>query len=429
MSGRYTEFQKRYQNQRYVFMEKTRVCNRGSVRYEREKASKRSEFRLSDGFAAAVRALPKSYDSFRYSRFLDEWGTHVVTEVRVGSKYIEQFYSSFQEAYTYALNQYSLSTSASASFLTISGSVSLNVDRLVQSSSFLSSRTSTRKVTTMGSSIYWDTVNNKWVTPLNTQLTEPISVSVVQIDEFLSSAYTTDQSVLSRKSGLSRALANYPSYRGSRSSTDYSLAIPIVWPRGTYGLVKPINGCPSASWNSGYRYHDTEDGPYANNHWSGRFDLAGKKWRNNMIWEFCMKLFDDKVNYVWPKGQYCILKKYSCPSGFHYGAIYWDDADHGNENSAGGTLPDGSYDINTRIDFCCRKDGDPARAILLPTSRQFILVSATDRCQKVHGMSVSLQWFYWDNEDTNNADFKSGMPPYETGGSRNHKLYFCYYYK
>jgi hypothetical protein len=21
------------------------------------------------------------------------------------------------------------------------------------------------------------------------------------------------------------------------------------------------------------------------------------------------------------------------------------------------------------------------------------------------------------------------MPPYETGGSRNHKLYFCYYYK
>jgi hypothetical protein len=431
LSGRYKDFQKKYQYRKSVFFEKSRVCYRGSARYEQEKARGRSDFRLADGFAAAIRALPLNYSRNEHNRFLDEWGTHVVTGVRVGSKYTEHFRSSFQKAYTYALNQYGFGTSASASFFTFSTSVSLKADKLTQDSSFVSSLRSTRKVTTKGSSIYWDTIRNVWVTPSNNEFTEPIAITIRRIDEFLTPAYTTDQTVLKRKSGLSKALQSMYVYSKGLywwwlRPRDVPLTVPIEWPSGTYGLVRPSgSGCPSG-WNSGYRYHDTEDSD-SNNQWSSTLHLAGFRAKNNMRWEFCMKLFDNGIGYQWPKGQYCILKKSSCPHGFHDGWIFWDDEDHDNRNSAGGTLPDGTYDKNTKMGFCCRTDGNPDRAILLPTSKPFILVAATNRCQKVRGMSTYPQWFRWDDEDNDNIDSRSGKAPYDTGGSKDHKLHFCYY--
>ena len=425
-SARYKDVQKRYLQQREIFVEKQRTCNRGTFRYERERASSRADFKLADGFAAAVRALPSSYTRSQYGRFLDEWGTHVVTQITVGSKYIEHFQSSFQEAYTYALNQYAIGVSGSASSLSFSGSISLNVDHLVTSSSSTSLFKSAYKVTAIGSTIYWDRARNQWVFPLRPEMKEPIAIAIRPITEFLSSAYTTDTHILSRARGLSTALYDYASYRRALPGSDGPLTALIVWPKGNYGLVQPTSGCPSNSWNIGYRHHDTEDDG-SNNQWSSGYSLAGYKGRNNMKWEFCMKLFTNAINYQWPKGQYCILKKNNCPSGFHYGNIYWDDEDDDNANSAGGTLPDGSYNSNTRIDFCCRKDGDPERVIVLPTSKPFILVKATDKCQKVSGMTASHQWFRWDDEDDNNSDSRGGMSPYDTGGSNNHKLNFCYY--
>lgn len=40
--------------------------------------------------------------------------------------------------------------------------------------------------------------------------------------------------------------------------------------------------------------------------------------------------------------------------GFNDGSVYWDDEDAGNANSRGGTLPSGSFDDDTRINYCCR---------------------------------------------------------------------------
>jgi CUB/sushi domain-containing protein len=40
--------------------------------------------------------------------------------------------------------------------------------------------------------------------------------------------------------------------------------------------------------------------------------------------------------------------------GFSSGYVYWDDEDLNNDNSRGGALPDGTYDKNTRIYYCCR---------------------------------------------------------------------------
>lgn len=205
--------------------------------------------------------------------------------------------------------------------------------------------------------------------------------------------------------------------------------MPVVWPGGTYGLVQPSGGCPvdgNSRWYTGWRYHDTEDSG-SSNAWSSPYNLAGSVAKNNMKWQFCIKVSNGKYNYQWPPGRYCILKKATCPPKFTPGHIYWDDEDKNNRNDEGGYLPDGSYSTNTRIDFCCRNDGSTADHIILPTNKPFILVATGTLCQNVYGMNVSHQWFKWDDEDDDNND--SGSGPYDDGGSRNHKLHFCYYTK
>ena len=41
-------------------------------------------------------------------------------------------------------------------------------------------------------------------------------------------------------------------------------------------------------------------------------------------------------------------------AGFQSGYIYWDDQDISNHNEAKGSLPDGEYNKNTKIYYCCR---------------------------------------------------------------------------
>lgn len=69
--------------------------------------------------------------------------------------------------------------------------------------------------------------------------------------------------------------------------------------------------------------------------------------------------------------------------GLHKGRIQWDDEDDDNENKKEGVLPDGKYDRNTHIEFCCRTDGYAAVPIYLPTDKPFILFSNAQRCQEV----------------------------------------------
>jgi len=48
-----------------------------------------------------------------------------------------------------------------------------------------------------------------------------------------------------------------------------------------------------------------------------------------------------------------------------------------------GKLPDGVYNRNTKIFFCCRRDGSADLPIVLPTSVPFYLLKFGDSCQKV----------------------------------------------
>ena len=48
-----------------------------------------------------------------------------------------------------------------------------------------------------------------------------------------------------------------------------------------------------------------------------------------------------------------------------------------------GTVPDGVYDRNTKIYYCCRDDGHFTTPIVLPTEVPFYLIKKGEHCQQV----------------------------------------------
>ena len=209
--------------------------------------------------------------------------------------------------------------------------------------------------------------------------------------------------------------------------------IPLLWPDGTYGLPQPKTGCPKgAGFNflHGWRKHDTEDGK--------NLHIAIKKHlRGNLPCDitryFCMKrLRKANIHFRrpdWPSGRYCIYKKGHCPQGFKSGFLFWDDEDTWNTNDAGGSLPDGVYNRNTKIYYCCRNDSNHETPILLPFTDPFYLIRIGGKCQEVFGMNVIDGWLQWDDENFRNRDSRG--PPgglYPDTRIPDHRVHFCYYF-
>jgi hypothetical protein len=53
------------------------------------------------------------------------------------------------------------------------------------------------------------------------------------------------------------------------------------------------------------------------------------------------------------------------------GSIKWDDEDGTNKNSKGGTLPNGTFDDDTLIEYCCQDQGLWSDSIELPLDKPF----------------------------------------------------------
>lgn len=208
--------------------------------------------------------------------------------------------------------------------------------------------------------------------------------------------------------------------------------MPLVWPDGTYGLPKAKAGCPKGEgfdFISGWRKFDTENSG-TTNLFSSPIHLSGHFGRD-ITESFCIKRTAQGNRKFrrkqWPKGNYCIYKKGDCPIGFKQGWVYWDDENHGNRNSKKGALPDGRYNRNTLIRFCCRHDGSYRDPIALPTSTPFYLLRHGGHCQKVLGMKVRDEFVRWDDENYRNADSHGGSYPDDK--FPNHMMHFCYYQK
>ncbi|XP_015773687.1 PREDICTED: uncharacterized protein LOC107351897, partial [Acropora digitifera] len=129
------------------------------------------------------------------------------------------------------------------------------------------------------------------------------------------------------------------------------------------------------------------------------------------------------------EGQYCIYKKGSGPECLNGGFVYWDDDDtYLNKNRHSGTLPDGVYSVNTKIEFCCSTDGNNNKPVVLPAKKPFYLLAyKLRRCQMVKWAVSNLEWIYYDTEDRSNKDNRRGAFPYDAA-KQHPTIYYCYYH-
>lgn len=149
-----------------------------------------------------------------------------------------------------------------------------------------------------------------------------------------------------------------------------------------------------------------------------------------MIWYFCVNTSPRDPRHPWPRGSYCVFAKNGCPNGFRTGTIKLDDEDISNRNRKSGTLPDGVYDRDTLYRFCCRSDAPHHQAIPLPSAAPFILFQpqGARACQQVSGMRVSVEWFKWDCEDSNNRNERKPFHPRDARLDGDVQLIMCYYH-
>ncbi|XP_072180200.1 uncharacterized protein [Diadema setosum] len=433
-SSQYQEVKDATENSRHVFFEDRLVCNLGKARYLEELA-RVDRHPLSRSFVIDACALPESYTDGQndYIDFLDNWGSAVVVEVDVGVKTVDRYRATVAKFVQYLRENNEKSLKPGGKFQDYADSM------IVDMKAFTAEMTSTTR--------FGDLINT--VTVGGDSFTEPIAVRIKSMHEFFSQDYwqlfddyvadgLCEASFLTRlsatRANIRRALENLPASKHAQLSSDPSVQVPVTWPYGTYSLPMPQVGCPTSHfyWQTGSRYQDTEN-YLPNNYWSDPCHLQGPYYRVSVEQNFCSKTnaAEDEYNWAWPAGEYCVFKKGNeCPDGFQEGWVQWDDSDVLNSNQLTGQVPEGVYDRDTLIYFCCREDGFASNPITLPTDDRFFLFKKSQQCQEVSGMRVSEEWFRWDGEDDRIVfrDYLGGSTPYNTGEDSDHLIHYCYYY-
>ena len=127
-------------------------------------------------------------------------------------------------------------------------------------------------------------------------------------------------------------------------------------------------------------------------------------------------------------GEYCIYQQGgTCPENMNSGWLKWDDEDDNNNNQKRGRLPDGTYNKDTVIRYCCQTKGNWDASIELPVSQPFYLLTSSatgsPKCQIVMWALSYLEYIVFDTEDDRNADKEGGYHVFLQG----RKLYYCYY--
>ena len=203
------------------------------------------------------------------------------------------------------------------------------------------------------------------------------------------------------------------------------MKVSVHWPDGTYALPKATWGCPQG-WHRGYTLQHTQK--YNHKSRGVESKMAVGVYRNRIRFQYCVKTSRKKNNIQWPRGTYCIAKKGRCPRGFREGGIHWDDYNFFNKNWRWGELPDGRYNRDTTVKYCCRSDGNHKAPMALPTDKPFVLYRYGHHCQRVMGMRYTQLYIKWNDNNIFNRDKCWGWHP-DTTCRKDQVLDFCYYYK
>ncbi|XP_015773686.1 PREDICTED: uncharacterized protein LOC107351896 [Acropora digitifera] len=105
---------------------------------------------------------------------------------------------------------------------------------------------------------------------------------------------------------VSNATDSYTGFNASYNFIERRATDPIKWPAGTYGIPKPVSGCPIADgfqWMTGWRSQDTHDDE-SNNNKSVSFHLDAVVDKKKVRRSFCLKISTakDQNRTTWPTG-------------------------------------------------------------------------------------------------------------------------------
>ncbi|KAL9974320.1 hypothetical protein ACROYT_G011342 [Oculina patagonica] len=108
LSSKYEKVSKSTSKGETVYRDCTEICNKGAARYRLGEVQAR-QWTLTDEFAYSVCQLPVKYKrGDEYFQFLEDWGTHVVIKVILGTKTITRFTSTLQEFMSFASENVSI---------------------------------------------------------------------------------------------------------------------------------------------------------------------------------------------------------------------------------------------------------------------------------------------------------------------------------
>ena len=403
-------------------------------------SSYRSMDQLDANFIYAICELPLTYNRTAYTHILQEFGTHIITKVRLGNITVKRtsfpqttvLSEALKTSQTQGVEVFSIG-SPSSERMTSEHQVSALQLHAAMDSVVRKSKTTKQESGNPAVMV------NKIEEPIGFTLREIAyfvtkdRISAANLGQFCQHLSDNDAAVQQVKMGLVTALTNYAQEMAAKHSPPLStrptiepttpsppkttttaprISLPTFptvlapdrsmnWPKGTYGLLEPMSGCPNAKWRRGFRSHDSEDSHNRNNWELGLDRLTTSKFdRESIQLNFCVKTQSSpREEPDWPEGSYCLFKKGSCPAGFYSSYIDHDDEDSRNRNLASGVLPDGFYSHDTRYYFCCRNDGEPETPIPLPTAKPFFLLRQGTTCQEVEDMDVQSLWLFSDCED------------------------------
>ena len=94
-----------------------------------------------------------------------------------------------------------------------------------------------------------------------------------------------------------------------------------------------------------------------------------------------------------------------------------------------GYTPEGVYELDTLMYFCCNTKGNKSLPIDLPLDKPFYLLAYNSKkCQSVNGAIGSIEYIKWDDEDRGNTNAHSAVIPYGVSlDPWDTTMYFCYY--
>lgn len=108
----------------------------------------------------------------------------------------------------------------------------------------------------------------------------------------------------------------------------------------------------------------------------------------------------------------------------------WDDKEFvwQSRNRDWGKLPDGQYDRNTKVEFCCRSDMSADSPMILPVAEPFVLYQYGSKCQAVEGAELEMDFIKFDsNGGPINKNECTGKHPGVEKCQGDHILYLCHY--